>query len=213
MEKPIRSTEPLGTLPVEHWEMDASIYGGLADNLSNHGLLMLSIRELPVGTRLNVRIYYAKEYELDWITVVANIVSKDRHIAEDWKGYKYQLQFVQILEPDRLKLKDLLNDHSKPEDIPGVQERIVDEPAFREAVLGTLPDSDPTALKLGHCRSYKDGKCLKKHAFCDLCQTADEIFVSETKNSSRKSRSRESSPFTSVLGKLAENLRSAFRSH
>jgi len=213
MEKPIRSTEPLGTLPVEHWEMDASIYGGLADNLSNHGLLMLSIRELPVGTRLNVRIYYAKEYELDWITVVANIVSKDRHIAEDWKGYKYQLQFVQILEPDRLKLKDLLNDHSKPEDIPGVQERIVDEPAFREAVLGTLPDSDPTALKPGHCRSYKDGKCLKTHAFCDLCQTADEIFVSETKNSSRKSRSRESSPFTSVLGKLAENLRSAFRSH
>ena len=126
MEKPTGLTEPLGTLPVEHWEIDASIYGALADNLSAHGLLMLSIRDMPVGTKLYVRIFYAKEYELDWITAEANIVSKDRHITEDWKGYKYQLQFVQLSEENRLKLKDLLNEHLKPEHIPGVVEGIVD---------------------------------------------------------------------------------------
>jgi len=213
MGKPTLLGEPLETLAVEHWEMDASIYGGLADNLSAHGLLMQSIREMLVGTKLNVRIFYAKEYELDWITVVANIVSKDRHIAEDWKGYKYQMQFVQIPEPDRLKLEDLLNEHSKPEYIPGVPEGIVDGPAFGEAVLAPLPDSDFTTLKPGHCRSYKNGKCLKTHAFCDLCQTADEIIVSETKSSAKKARSRASSPFTSVLGNLAGNFKSAFLSH
>jgi hypothetical protein len=68
-----------GTLPVEHWEIDASIYGALADNVSACGLLCTL--NMPVGTRLYVRIS-TPEYELDWITVEANIVS-DRHITED----------------------------------------------------------------------------------------------------------------------------------
>ena len=213
MEKPTRLTEPLGTLPAEHWEIDASIYGALADNLSNHGLLMLSIRDMPVGTRLYVRIFYANEYELDWITAEANIISKDRHITEDWKGHKYQLQFVQMSEENRLKLKDLLNDQSKLEHIPGVQDRIADGSCSREAVLAPLSDSDSTALKPAHCKSYENGKCIKTHAFCDLCHTADEIVLSEMERSAKKSRSRGSSPFTSVLGKLAENFKSAFRNH
>ena len=213
MEKPTRLTEPLGTLPAEHWEIDASIYGALADNLSACGLLMLSIRDMPVGTRLYVRIFYANEYELDWITVEANIISKDRHITEDWKGHKYQLQFVQISEENRLKLKDLLNNHSMLEHNPGVQDRTADGSSFREAALPPFPESDSAALKPAHCKSYKDGKCLKTHAFCDLCHTADEIILSEMERSAKKSRSRGSSPFTSVLGKLAGNFKSAFRNH
>ena len=213
MEKPTRLTEPLGqTLAAEHWEIDASIYGALADNLSNHGLLMLSIRDMPVGTRLYVRIFYANEYELDWITVEASIVSKDRHITEDWKGHKYQLQFVQISVENRLKLIDLLNDHSKLEHIPGVQDKVADGSCSREAVLAPLSDSDSTVLEPAHCKSYKDGKCLKTHAFCDICRTADEIILSEMERSAKMSRSRGSSPFTSALAKLAGNFKSAFRS-
>lgn len=211
MEKPARLTEPLGTLPVEHWEIDA-ISGALANNLNADSLLMFSCREMAVGTRLNVRIFYANEYELDSITVVTNIVSKGLHIAEDWKGYKYKLEFVQISEEDRLKLKDLLNNHSKLEHIPAVQDRIADDSYLREAVLPPLPDSDLTALPASHCKSYKNGKCLKTYAFCDLCQTADETILSE-RAGAKKSRSHRSSPFTSALANLAGNFKSAFRSH
>jgi hypothetical protein len=210
MENPTRLREPLGTLPVEYWEMDASIYGALADNLSACGVLMLSIRDMPVGTRLYVRIFYANEYELYWITAEASIVSKDRHITEDWKGHKYQLQFVQMSEGNRLKLKDLLNNHSMLEHNPGVQDRAADGSSQGETVLPTFPESDVKVLQPSHCRSYENGKCLKTHAFCDLCQTADEIIVLEMARSAQKSRSRRSKPFTSGLARLAGNFKSAF---
>ena len=119
----------------------------------------------------------------------------------------------QLSEENRLKLIDLLKDHSMLEQNPGVQDRVADGSCSREAVLAPLSDSDSTALEPAHCKYYKDGKCVKTYAFCDLCKTADEIVVSDAKSSAKRGRSLRSSPFTSVLGKLTGNFRSTFRNH
>ena len=89
MESPTRLTDPLTMLPAEYWGQEGSVHGALADNVSVDGLLFFSIRDIPIGGKLNVRIFYANEYELDDVKAVSQIVRKTGHIAEDWKGYKY----------------------------------------------------------------------------------------------------------------------------
>ena len=74
-------------------------------------------RDLPTGSELNVLIFYANEYELDSVKVVANTVSKELHIAEDWKGHKYGLEVLQISEEDQRKLKNLPKGGLKLEEI------------------------------------------------------------------------------------------------
>jgi hypothetical protein len=86
MESLTRLTDPLTMLPAEYWEASGSVYGALADNVSEEGLLFFSVRDISVGSRLNVRIFYADEYELDAIKTVCHVVRKNVHIAEDWKG-------------------------------------------------------------------------------------------------------------------------------
>ena len=140
----MRLTESLTTLPVDYCETGGTIYGALVDNLSADGLLILSIRDLPIGCGLNVLIFYANEYELDSIKAVADVVQKQRHIAQDWKGYKYGLEVVQISEEDRRKLKNLLNGDLKLEDISGREEIALEKPPIDKDSSPPLPDSDLT---------------------------------------------------------------------
>ncbi len=203
MESTVR-TESLIVLPVEYWETDASIDGALVNNLNTGGLLMLSARDMPISTQLNVRIFYANEYELDGIEVVANIVSKGLHIAKDWKGYKYGLAFVQISEEDRRKLKDLLNRYPKMEKLPQSPDIIPGQPSTEKASSPPLADFDLAVYSTANCTFYEKGKCLKKSAFCDLCQTEDETILTQRARKTQKSRNHWSSPFASVLDKLDE---------
>ena len=197
------------TLPAEYWETEGAIYGALVEKVSPDGLLILSVRDMPVGTRLNVRIFYAHEYELEGITVVAKIVWKSVYTEENWRGYKYGLDCVQLSEQKLPRLNNL-GGRSGFGVIPEGKDIVPGEPMFGKECCPPLPDSEVTDPKPGQCGQYKDGKCLKTHTFCDLCQTADEIVVSERASSAKKSRSRGSSPFTSGLAKLAGNFKSAF---
>ena len=94
-------------LPAEYWETEGAIYGAIVDKVSPDGLLMLSIRDMPVGTRLNVRIFYAHEFELEGFTVVAKIVWKSVYTEENWRGYKYGLDCVQLSEQKLPRLNNL----------------------------------------------------------------------------------------------------------
>ena len=210
---PTRVPEFQTTLPAECWETEGALYGALVDKVSPDGLLILSIRDMLVGTQLNVRILYAHEYELEGITVGTSIVSKDLHIAEGWKGYKYQLQFVQISEQDRLNLKDLLKSPLKPEHISGGEDRIANDSSLSEALPPPSPSLDLTALPSVQCKFYENGKCLKTRAFCDLCQKADETILAQRTSGAQKSRSHFFMPITSGLAKLAGNLRFTNRDH
>jgi len=95
--------------------MDGScLYGGVLVNASGGGFLIEAVRDVPVGTELNIAVLFPKGFELANFKVVAKIVRKEPYRKQDfkgdsyWKGYQYGLEFIQILEEDRRKLSLLL---------------------------------------------------------------------------------------------------------
>ncbi len=83
-------------------------------NASEGGFLIETVRDIPVGTELNITVLFPKGYELTNFKVVAKIVRKELYSKEDlkgnqyWKGYQYGLECTRISEEDRLKLDLLL---------------------------------------------------------------------------------------------------------
>ena len=96
-------------MPLEYRVINAPFaHGGIVVNGSEQGFLIYSIKDMPIGTKLNIVVLFPKEYELSNFEVVAEVVRKDLHWEEDWEGFEYGLKFIQILEEDRQKLMQLL---------------------------------------------------------------------------------------------------------
>ena len=93
-------------------------HGAVVYNLSEGGLLIHSIQDMPVGKELKARVFFVDEYELDQFKATARIAWKDDHSDIDWEGYKYALEFVEISVEDRQKLVNLLRSPSIVEEIP-----------------------------------------------------------------------------------------------
>jgi len=96
-------------LPLEYWvKRNMHARGGIVVDASETGFLIRSTEDIPVGTRLKIAVLFPKEYELANFEVFAEIVW--RRVNEDLrpKSYQYGLKFVQILEEDQIKLKQLL---------------------------------------------------------------------------------------------------------
>jgi hypothetical protein len=103
-------------LPLEYGVMDGScLHGAIVVNASEGGFLIESVRDIPVGTELNITVLFPKGFELADFKVVAKIVRKEPCCKEDWKGiqywkgYQYGLEFMRISEEDRLKLDLVLS--------------------------------------------------------------------------------------------------------
>lgn len=97
-------------LPLEYRVIDAPYaHGGLVVNASELGLLVQSVKSLPIGTKLNIAVLFPKGFELANFEVLAEILWKDLHWEEDWEGYQYGLRFLQILDNEYWKLKQLLD--------------------------------------------------------------------------------------------------------
>jgi len=104
-----RSPRLLMDLPLEYRVINAPYaQGGIVVNASEEGLLINSIKNMPIGTKLNIAVLFPKEFELANFEVVAEIIRKELHWEEDWEGYQYGLRFLRILEEDRQKLRQLL---------------------------------------------------------------------------------------------------------
>jgi len=84
-------------------------HGALVTNGSEAGLLIESVKNIPVGTNLNIAVLFPKEYELADFELSAQIVWKEPYWKEDWEGYQYGLKFVSIRAHDQWKLKQILN--------------------------------------------------------------------------------------------------------
>ena len=98
-------------LPLEYRVSDAShLHGALVVNASESGILVNSIKEVPVGAKLDISVLFPNGYELTNFRVLAEIVWKDILWEENWEGYQLGLKFVHILEEDHQKLKQLLGD-------------------------------------------------------------------------------------------------------
>jgi hypothetical protein len=76
-------------LPLEYWQTPEVIKGGLVLNLSQAGLLMQSVNEIEIGTKIMVKVYLSKDNRSDYIEGNAQIVWMDSHREEDWEGYRY----------------------------------------------------------------------------------------------------------------------------
>jgi len=104
-----RSPRLLVDLPLEYRIKNAPYaQGGIVVNASEEGLLINSIKNMPVGTKLNIAVLFPKGFELANFEVVAEIIRKELHWEEDWEGYQYGLRFIKILDEDRQKLKQIL---------------------------------------------------------------------------------------------------------
>jgi hypothetical protein len=84
-------------------------HGGLVINASEVGLLINSIRNIPIGSQLNIAVLFPKGFELTNFEVLAEIIWKDLYWEEDWEGYRYGLKFIRVLEEDCKKLKQILS--------------------------------------------------------------------------------------------------------
>ena len=111
-------------LPLEYRDMEGScLRGGMVVNVSEGGLLIETVRDIPVGTELNITVLFPQRFELADFKVVAKIVRKEAYWKEDWKGnqywegYRYGLEFIQISEEDGWKLNFLLDDQFEIEEI------------------------------------------------------------------------------------------------
>ncbi len=99
------------TLPLEYWETDDSSYGGLVSNVSETGLLVHSVKDIPVSSELNIRVFFPDGYRFEGFRVTAKVLWKELHHETDWKIYKYGLEFTDVSEIDRRKLLKLIGDH------------------------------------------------------------------------------------------------------
>jgi hypothetical protein len=116
-------------LPLEYRDMEEScLRGGIVANASEGGFLIEAVREIPVGTELNIAVLFPKGFELANFNAVAKIVWKERYWKEDlkgdsyWKGYQYGLEFIQISDDDRWKLDFLLGGRFNLEEMPTINE-------------------------------------------------------------------------------------------
>lgn len=85
-------------------------YGGVVVDGSEIGLRIQSIKNMPIGTRLNIAVIFPKEFQMSNFEVQAEIMWKETYLTEDWNGYQYGLKFILIGEDDLKKLKQLIND-------------------------------------------------------------------------------------------------------
>jgi hypothetical protein len=112
-------------LPLEYRDMDGScLRGGVLANVSEGGFLIEAVRDVPVGTELNIAVLFPKGFELANFSVVAKIVRKEPYCKGNsyWKGYQYGLEFIQISEEDRWKLNFLLSGGSNLEEMFTINE-------------------------------------------------------------------------------------------
>jgi len=97
--------------PLEYRVIDApDAHGGVVVNGSEIGLCIHSVKNLPIGTSLNIAVIFPEEFRMTNFEVVAKIIWKDIYLTDDWSGYQYGLKFILIREDDLQKLKQLLHE-------------------------------------------------------------------------------------------------------
>jgi hypothetical protein len=84
-------------------EGEPRLVSGLTMNLSEKGLLICTAKDLQIGRKLIADVLFTRGYELALYTAEAEIIWKQVHYMENWRGYKYGLQFSQVLKKDHLK--------------------------------------------------------------------------------------------------------------
>ena len=121
-------------LVLEYWETHGSCHEGLVCNLSETGLLIHFTHDIPIGGRLNVRIYFSDGSKLGNFQGVARVVWKQPHCESGSAGYKCGLEFIFLTLENQRKLIGLLDRYSD---------------AF---AYGVVESGDPVNIPVTPCR-------------------------------------------------------------
>ena len=89
-------------------------YPGFTVDASKSGLQIQTLKEIPVRTGLKVEIYFPDELRLPKFSEKAEVVWRDVSHWEDWEGYQYGIEFIQISKENDQKLSKMINDPSSP---------------------------------------------------------------------------------------------------
>jgi len=101
-------------------------------NMSKTGLLIYCIRDIPVGEKLGIRVFFCNQYEFDSFKAVGKVAWKAPRRDSDWKGYQYGVKFVEMSREDGRKLLYIIKSHEEPEEISLKEHReVVDPPPKR----------------------------------------------------------------------------------
>jgi hypothetical protein len=98
-------------LPVEFKVMsDPYVHGAMIVNASEKGLLVQSRENIPVGAKLSIAVLFSKGFQFSNLEMSAEMVWTKIHPSEGREGYQFGLKFIDILEEDRQRLKNLFGD-------------------------------------------------------------------------------------------------------
>ncbi len=96
-------------LPADFWMTDKlKVVPALVRDLGEGGLRIQTFTEMPVGTKINIKVLIPKNLEVVNFRAVAEIVWKDGYLWDDWEGYQYGLKFIHMFNEDCLKIKLVL---------------------------------------------------------------------------------------------------------
>ncbi len=93
------------------------VYPGLTIEASDSGLLIQTLKEMPVGTRIDIEALFPKKLNMANFKAEAEVVCKDICRRGDLDGYQYELEFVQVSDEDRWKLNCFLGNRFESEGI------------------------------------------------------------------------------------------------
>ena len=87
-------------------------YPGLTIDASQSGLLIQTLKEMPVGIKLDIEVLLPKKLRLSRIRAETEIVWKGVSYWEDWEGYEYGLKITHISNEDYVELSRILSNPS-----------------------------------------------------------------------------------------------------
>ncbi len=90
---------------------------GIVINASESGLLIQTFKDMPIGKAMVIQVLFSQGIVSHQFSAIAEIIWKDLYAWDDLEGYQYGLKFVKILEEDYLKLKEILGNQSKVQEI------------------------------------------------------------------------------------------------
>lgn len=96
---------------------EASHTPGVTSNASQTGLLINTLRNFYPGEKVIIEVLSPRREKVSKFTALTQIVWKDIGLWDDWEGYLYGMKFLKVLDKDYLKLKEILLNQSRVEEV------------------------------------------------------------------------------------------------
>jgi len=123
-------------LPLEFREFkEPCSRGGLVVNVSEGGVLIESVKSLPLNTQLNIVILFPNQFELTGYKLITRVVRKEPFFKEDWEGFQYGLAIIQVLDEDLWKKRMILKGQLEMEKVIISNEEVPKPKIYKQEVV------------------------------------------------------------------------------